>query len=95
MLSPYAMFMRRAVTMVMKAFAHGGASPVEDAAAVIEHAISTNDPKLRYTVGQDADDFLAGRLRTSDEDYVNAAGITDDDAYYDAMKEMFGKDYFR
>jgi len=93
--SPYALFMRRGVALVMKAFAEGGASPVEDVAKVIEHAITTNDPKLRYLVGQDAEDFLAGRLKASDEEYVEMGGLADDDEFYDAAKAMFGRDYFR
>ena len=62
---------------------------------MIANAIDTSDPKLRYTVGQDAADYLAARQTISDEDYIKFAAIEDDEEYFDAMKDLIGKDYFR
>lgn len=74
---------------------HRTPASVDDVAQTIEHAIATDDPKLRYLVGQDAVEFVAARRRVSDEDYIMFSAIEDDEDYFDAMKELIGKEYFR
>jgi NAD(P)-dependent dehydrogenase (short-subunit alcohol dehydrogenase family) len=63
-----------------------------DVAAVIEHAITTDQPQLRYWVAWAADELLAGRAAMSDNDWVALGALDDDDAYYDAFQRHFGLD---
>ena len=74
---------------------HRTPASADDVAQTIEHGIATDDPKLRYLVGQDAVEFVAARRRVSDEDYIMFSAIEDDEDYFDAMKELTGKEYFR
>ena len=49
-------------------------------AEAIEHAVSTEQPRLRYPVGVDAKVFLEGRARLSDEEWVEfGAPMSDED----------------
>ena len=66
---------------------HRTPASADDVAQTIEHAITTDDPKLRYLVGQDAVEFVAARRRVSDEDYIKFSAIKDDEDYFDAMKD--------
>ena len=59
---------------------------------LIHHAVTTDEPKLRYAVSWGADDIIAGRGAMSDEAWVALGAYTDDDAYYDAFKSAFGLD---
>ena len=45
-------------------------SPPELVATTIRHAIETDQPKLRYLVGEDAELWVAGRARMSEEEFV-------------------------
>ena len=60
-------------------------------AAVVQHAIETDDPKLRYEVAWGAAQLMAGRATLSDAEWV-AMGAMDDDAYFDAFERHFGLD---
>jgi hypothetical protein len=40
-------------------------------ARTIQHALETDEPKLRYLVGEDAKKLTAGRQRITDEEWVN------------------------
>jgi NAD(P)-dependent dehydrogenase (short-subunit alcohol dehydrogenase family) len=93
--SPYAAHGRRLMALFTTQMMHRTPTPADVAAQVIEQAITTDDPKLRYLVGQDAEDMLAARRRISDEDYIKFAAIEDDEEFYDAMKDWLGKEYFR
>jgi len=62
-----------------------------EVAAVVHHAITTDDPKLRYGVAWGADGLLSGRAAMTDEEWVTMT-VGDDDAYYDAFEHHFGLD---
>ncbi len=61
---------------------------------VIKEAITTDSPKLRYTVSWGAEEIISGRARMSDAEWVAMGGYSDaaDDAYYDAFRNHFGID---
>ena len=46
-------------------------SPPELVAQTIQHALETDEPKLRYLVGEDAKKLTTGRQRMTDEEWVN------------------------
>jgi NAD(P)-dependent dehydrogenase (short-subunit alcohol dehydrogenase family) len=68
--SPYANIQRRAHAIYSAG--KSSADDPQDVAEAIEHAISTDEPKLRYVVGGAA--FVHGRARMSDEEYVQSFG---------------------
>ena len=67
------------------------ASPADDVARVIEHAISTDSPVLRYACSWGGESIIAGRETMTDEDWV-ALGALDDEAYFSRFQELFGID---
>ncbi|MFP6772965.1 MAG: SDR family oxidoreductase [Alphaproteobacteria bacterium] len=93
--SPYAVHGRRFKALFDTQLNHRTPASADDVAQTIEHAITTDDPKLCYLVGQDAVDFVAARRRVSDEDYIKFSAIEEDEDYFDAMKDWVGKEYFR
>lgn len=64
-------------------------------AQTIRRAIEDPEPKLRYLVGRDAEIYAAGRARLTDEEWIAASAIEDDEAYFDRMREVFGADLYR
>jgi len=64
-------------------------------AEAIEHAVTTEQPQLRYLVGDDARAIYAGYQRTTDEERLEAAQPMSDDDYYDLMYKWNGVDLFR
>jgi NAD(P)-dependent dehydrogenase (short-subunit alcohol dehydrogenase family) len=89
--SPYAVHVHRLLLfyqMQMKL-----ASQPADVARVIHHAVTTDAPKLRYLVGDDARRLVAGRLRMSDEDYVETGRPMSDDEYLAMMRRRYGFDW--
>lgn len=85
---PYANIERR-----MNGVYQGGkevAGDPQEVAAAIEHAVTTDDPKLRYLVGVDAVPFIEGRARMSDEEYVHAFGrVMTDEEYFAEFAARF------
>jgi NAD(P)-dependent dehydrogenase (short-subunit alcohol dehydrogenase family) len=67
----------------------------EEVADMIAHAVTTDQPRLRYVVGEDARALLAGYQQTTDEERVEIGRLMTDDEYYDIMYERFGVDLFR
>ena len=67
------------------------ASPADDVARVIEHAISTDSPVLRYACSWGGESIIAGRETMTDEDWV-ALGALGDEAYFSRFQELFGID---
>jgi NAD(P)-dependent dehydrogenase (short-subunit alcohol dehydrogenase family) len=67
--------------------------PVE-VARVIHHAVTTDEPRLRYAVSWGAEPMISGRARLSDEEWVELGQYADDqdDAYYDHFARAFGVD---
>lgn len=89
--SPYAVHVRRLLLfyqMQMKT-----PSQPSDVAAVIHEAVTTQAPKLRWLVGEDAQRLAAGRQRLTDEEYIAGGRPMDDEAYLDLMRRRFGFDW--
>jgi NAD(P)-dependent dehydrogenase (short-subunit alcohol dehydrogenase family) len=86
--SPYRQIMRRNGKLFAAGFRDPGKS--ETVAATILHAITTDRPKLRYLVGQDAEGLAAGRARISDEEWVAMGGELSDEEYNARFKRYFG-----
>ena len=57
--------------------------------ALIHHAVTTDQPALRYAVSWGGEELIAGRAALSDADWVALGAIDDDDAYYEAFKAAF------
>lgn len=68
------------------------ASDAAEVAAVIRHAIETDEPKLRYQVSWGGDGIVGGRARMSDEDWVALGTIADRAEYVAAFRDRFGID---
>jgi NAD(P)-dependent dehydrogenase (short-subunit alcohol dehydrogenase family) len=86
--SPYAEHVRRLLLFYQKQMKQ--ASQPADAAQVIYEAATTNTPRLRWLVGEDARLLDAGRRRMSDEDYVASARPQPDEAYLEEMRTRYG-----
>lgn len=61
-------------------------------AEVVRQAIETDAPQLRYPVGMGAEELIAGREKTSDEDWVALGGMSDEE-WFAATKRIFGLDF--
>jgi hypothetical protein len=48
----------------------GNASPPEEVAKVILHALTTENPQLRYTVGNEAATIIQARMNMSDKEFA-------------------------
>ena len=57
-------------------------------AKAVEHAVTTNEPRLRYLVGNDAAALVDGRARLSDEEFVEALGR-------EQSSEEYARGFFR
>jgi NAD(P)-dependent dehydrogenase (short-subunit alcohol dehydrogenase family) len=62
----------------------------EHAAAVILEAATSDEDRLRWTVGPDAEQLLERHFATSDADRLAAHRETDDEAYWAAMTKIYG-----
>jgi len=74
-----------------KIFAYGlrnPESPVNVAKLIFDVAGSDN-PKLRYLIGKDAENFMKGREKMTDEQWVDLFGTTNQKEYIDEMKRYF------
>ncbi|MBI4883415.1 MAG: SDR family oxidoreductase [Actinobacteria bacterium] len=74
----------------MYAVARANATDPFEVAKVIHHAITTEQPALRYAVSWGATEMIAGRAAMSDEEWVTLGNIADDDDYYEAFAMRFG-----
>jgi NAD(P)-dependent dehydrogenase (short-subunit alcohol dehydrogenase family) len=63
-----------------------------EVAEVIRHAITTEEPKLRYAVSWGGPEMIDGRAAMSDEDWVQLGAAADDAEYYDRFERHFGLD---
>jgi NAD(P)-dependent dehydrogenase (short-subunit alcohol dehydrogenase family) len=57
---------------------------------VIEHAVTTDAPELRYVVSWGAQELIEGRAHMSDADWVALGASADDAEYYDRFRALFG-----
>lgn len=67
----------------------------ESVAQAIEQAVTSETPRLRYLVGEDAQTLFEGRRSCSDEEWVANGAQAEDEIFYDWMAERLGKDLFR
>ena len=63
-----------------------------EVARLIDHAITTDNPRLRYAVSWGGPEFVGARQSMSDEEWVALGAYTDDAEYYSAFKSVFGLD---
>lgn len=63
-----------------------------EVAAVVHHAVTTDEPRLRYSVSWGAKELIGGRAAMSDEQWVAMGLAADDDEYYDSFQRAFGLD---
>ena len=68
------------------------ATPAEEVAEVVLHAITTDQPTLRYAVSWGGPEMIAGRAAMTDEAWIALGAIAADAAYYARFKEVFGLD---
>jgi len=61
-----------------------------EVADVIHESVTTAEPKLRWTCGWGGRELAEGRARVSDEDWVELGAMTDDAAYNERFRELFG-----
>jgi NAD(P)-dependent dehydrogenase (short-subunit alcohol dehydrogenase family) len=66
------------------------ASPPELVAETIQHSLETDEPKLRYLVGEDAKAWAAGRRAMTDEDLVNFGQEMTLDEYAKLQHDHYG-----
>jgi NAD(P)-dependent dehydrogenase (short-subunit alcohol dehydrogenase family) len=85
--NPYATPLRR----MMKFFEAQLSRPTwpEAVAAVVQEALETDSPKLRYPVGKDAELLLKMRQQVSDEEWIGS-GLLSDEELSKRMTEMVG-----
>lgn len=81
---------RRMFQMYAAGMAH--ATDPFEVAAVVQHAIETDSPVLRYPVSWAGPEIIAGRAVLSDEDWVAMGTIASDQEYIDRFREVFGVD---
>jgi len=63
-----------------------------EVAQVIHHAITTDQPRLRYAMSWGGQGMIDGREAMSDADWVELGAIESDDEYYARFQEHFGVD---
>ena len=59
---------------------------------LIHHAVTTDQPKLRYAVSWGAKELIEGRAKMTDEQWTALNMAEDDNDYYDAFQAAFGLD---
>jgi NAD(P)-dependent dehydrogenase (short-subunit alcohol dehydrogenase family) len=63
-----------------------------EVAELIAHAITTDEPRLRYTVSWGGPEIASARRAMSDEEWVAMGLPLDDGEYYDRFSRAFGVD---
>lgn len=76
----------------MYAAGYHHATDAWEVAAVIQHAIETDDPKLRYPCSWGGAGIVEGRARMTDEDWVALGHIDSMAEYIAAFRDAFGID---
>ena len=87
-ISPYHAFNLRSERL--SATMMPNASPPELVAETIQHSLETDEPKLRYLVGEDAKSWGPGRRAMTDEDWVNFGREMTLDEYAQLFHDYFG-----
>jgi NAD(P)-dependent dehydrogenase (short-subunit alcohol dehydrogenase family) len=86
--SPYAEHVRRLLAFYR--MQSTTASRPAEAATVIYEAATTDTPRLRWHVGEDARRLIEGRRRMSDEEFIAAARPMPEEEYIEQMGRRFG-----
>jgi NAD(P)-dependent dehydrogenase (short-subunit alcohol dehydrogenase family) len=86
--SPYRYHLQRLLLMYQKQLATP--TPPEAVAQVIEDAVTTRTPKLRWPVGDDAHRLIAARARITDEEFIADAAPGDDAEWLARMRRRYG-----
>ena len=60
--------------------------------ALIHHAITTDTPQLRYPCSWGGNEFIEGRAKMSDVDWIALGAVENDADYEKAFKKAFGID---
>ncbi len=81
---------RRMFQMYAAGLAH--ATDPFEVAAVVHHAVTTDQPVLRYAVSWGAKELIDGRAAITDEQWIQIGNVASDDEYYDAFQTAFGLD---
>lgn len=76
----------------MYAAGYHHATDAWEVAAVIQHAIETDEPKLRYPVSWGGAGIVEGRARMTDEEWVAIGRIETMDEYITAFRDAFDID---
>jgi NAD(P)-dependent dehydrogenase (short-subunit alcohol dehydrogenase family) len=71
---------------------HAQATDPFEVGRLIHHAITTDEPQLRYAVSWAGPEIIAGRQRMSDEAWVALGDLVDDTDYFAAFGSTFGLD---
>jgi NAD(P)-dependent dehydrogenase (short-subunit alcohol dehydrogenase family) len=71
---------------------YGQATDPFEVARLIDHAITTDSPRLRYAVSWGGPELIAGRESMSDEEWISLGAHDDDAGYYAAFRSAFGLD---
>ena len=86
----YEMQYARMLQMYAAGYVH--ATDAWEVAAIIQHAIETDEPRLRYPVSWGGSGIVEGRARMSDEDWVAMGRIDSMEEYIAAFRDAFGID---
>ena len=81
---------RRMFQMYAAGLAH--ATDPFEVGKLIHHAVTTDQPKLRYAVSWGAKELIEGRAAMTDEQWTALNLADDDNGYYDAFQAAFGLD---
>jgi NAD(P)-dependent dehydrogenase (short-subunit alcohol dehydrogenase family) len=72
---------------------YANATDALEVGKVIEHAITTENPKLRYPCSWGGDVIVEGRKNLSDEAWIDIMRAANDDDYYDRFKAAFNVEH--
>lgn len=86
--SPYQPIMRRNGKIFSAGFKR--AVPAQLVAETILESVTTNDYKLRWPVGPDAEGFMAARHKVPSEAWIEMGGDLSDSEYNERFAEYFG-----
>lgn len=88
--SPYLTEYGRAALVLGRCFREP--SPASLVAETIGRAISTDEPRLRYLVGWDAELLAPARESVTDEQWVELWATEDQEAWFDGFERLIGLD---
>jgi hypothetical protein len=63
-----------------------------EVATLVHHAVTTDEPRLRYAVSWGGEVLLNGRAAMTDEQWVEMGAWERDDDYYADFEARFGLD---